>query len=259
MSDPAEPGEDRGEPLVPVDRWPGGAPDGGDASSPAADPAGDAPGSDVSGRLGDDHGAGPTSGEEPDPEGPPAFYFDFRDPESYLAAERVIRALPVATPWVPIDASRLPGPHAWDGFRCGDDASAARERIARTAAERGLQPVRWPAEVPFDSTRALRAAWYAKGLGRVVSFSLPAFRQAFAGGHDLSSEAFVLIAASASEMHPRAILQALERAPIAAALAAATDRAIERGVRTTPAVWTGDRVFHGDAGIDEAAAHLATR
>jgi 2-hydroxychromene-2-carboxylate isomerase len=266
VSGPAEPREDRGEPLVPVTRWAGGGPDPADGAAPSAASAGASPDdaagagpAQAAGRLGDDHGAGSTSGAEPDPEGPPAFYFDFRDPESYLAAERVIRTLPVATPWVPVDASRLPGPHAWEGFRCAADASAARERIARTAAERGLQPVHWPAEVPFDSTRALRAAWYAKGLGRVVSFSLPAFRQAYAGGHDLSSEAFVLIAASASEMHPRAILQALERAPIAAALEAATDRAIERGVRTTPAVWTGDRVFHGDDGVDEAAAHLAGR
>lgn len=228
---------------LPLRRWP--------ASSDAGQPAG-------GGRVGDDHGGGaPGDDGMPDPEGPPAFYFDFRDPDSYLAAERVMRALPVATPWVPIDAGRLPGPHAWEGFRCEADEQAARERIARVAAERGLQPLRWPVEVPFDSTLALRAAWYAKGLGRVVSFSLPAFRQAYAGGHDLATEAFVLISASAAEMHPRAVGQALRREPVIASLEQATARAIERGVRTTPAIWTGDRVFHGDGGIDEAARHLA--
>jgi len=236
--------DDAGTDALPVDHWPGG-------------------GADRVGRVGDDHGSATTNGGDadgvPDPEGPPAFYFDFRDPASYLAAERVIQTLPVATPWVPVDASRLPGPHAWEGFRCEHDEAAWREAIARTAAERGLQPLRWPIEVPFDSTLALRAAWYAKGLGRVVSVSLPAFRQAYAGGHDLSTEAYVLIAASAAEMHPRAVLQSLERGPIVDALTAATDRAVERGVRTVPAVWTGDRVFHGDAGVDEAAAALAAR
>jgi 2-hydroxychromene-2-carboxylate isomerase len=192
----------------------------------------------------------------PGDEGPPAFLFDFRDPESYLAAERVLSTLPVATPWVPIDSSRLPE-SSWGGFRCPADEEAARERIAATAADRGLQPVRWPAAVPFDSRLALLAAWYAKGIGRVVSFALPAFRQAYAGGHDLSAETHVLLAAAACEMHPRAVVQALGRSAVAAALDAATDRALAVGVRSTPAIWTGDRVFHGDAGLEEAAAHLA--
>ncbi|MFA4928735.1 MAG: DsbA family protein [Patulibacter sp.] len=189
-------------------------------------------------------------------EGPPAFYYDFRDPWSYLAAERVLQTLPVATPWVPIDASRLPGPHAWEGFRCAADQDAARERVAQVARERGLQPVRWPVEVPFDSRLALLAAWYAKGIGRVVSFSLPAFRQAFAGGHDLSTETYVLLAASACEMHPRAVVQAFGRPSVAAELDDATTRAIERGVQTVPAVWTGDRIFHGDDQLEAAAAYL---
>ncbi|MDO9407603.1 DsbA family protein [Patulibacter sp.] len=201
-----------------------------------------------------DHDAAPVPGDE----GPPAFFFDFGDPESYLAAERVLQTLPVATPWVPIDSSRLPE-STWSGSRGAEDEAAARARIEVTAAERGLQPVRWPATVPPDTRKALLAAWYAKGIGRVVSFSLPAFRQAFAGGHDLGSETPVLLAASACEMHPRAIVQAFGRPVIAAALDDATDRAIAAGVRRVPAIWTGDRVFHGDAGVDEAAAHLASR
>lgn len=239
--------------ALPLSQWSPGAPA---AEEPLEDPGGHDHGA---GHVGDDHGAGDADGDTPDPEGPPAFYFDFRDPESYLAAERVMRTIGVPAPWVPIDSSRLPGPHAWDGFRCASDLAAAQEDIERTAAGRGMQPVRWPVELPFDSTLALRAAWYAKGLGRVVSFSLPAFRQAYAGGHDLSTEAFVLISASAAEMHPRAVVQALGRAPVIDALAAATDRAIERGVTSTPAIWTGDRVFHGDAGVDEAAEFFAAR
>lgn len=202
-----------------------------------------------------DHDAAPTAADGV-PTRPPAFFFDFGEPEAYLAAERVLQTLPVATPWVPIDSSRLPG-STWGGFRCAEDEAAARERIEALAAERGLQPVIWPAVVPPDTRKALLAAWYAKGIGRVVSFSLPAFRQAFAGGHDLGTETPVLLAASACEMHPRAIVQAFGRPVIGAALDEATDHAIAVGVQRVPAVWTGDRVFHGDAGVDEAAAHLA--
>ena len=57
----------------------------------------------------------------------------------------------------------------------------------------------------------------------------------------------------------QAIVQAFGRPVIASALDDATDRAIAAGVRRVPAIWTGDRVFHGDAGVDEAAAHLAAR
>ena len=71
-----------------------------------------------------DHDAAPT----PDEQGPPAFFFDFGEPEAYLAAERVLQTLPVATPWVPIDSSRLPG-STWGGFRCAEDEAAARERL----------------------------------------------------------------------------------------------------------------------------------
>lgn len=210
------------------------------------------PGADEGTKRDHDHDAAPTPGDE----GPPAFFFDFGDPECYLAAERVLRTLPVATPWVPVDSSRLPE-RTWSGFADADDEATARERIEAAAAEYGLQPFVWPAVVPPDTRKALLAAWYAKGIGRIVSFSLPAFRQAFAGGHDLGTETPVLLAASACEMHPRAIVQAFERPVIAKALDDATDRAIAVGVRRVPAVWTGTEVFHGDAGVDEAAAALA--
>lgn len=217
---------------------------------------GDTPAADRTARD-HDHDAAPAPAHG-FPAHPPAFLFDFREPEAYLAAERVLRTMPVATPWVPIDSTRLPE-STWGGFRCEADEEAARERIESAAVGYGLQPVVWPRVIQPDTRKALLAAWYAKGIGRVVSFSLPAFRQAFAGGHDLSHETPVLLAASACEMHPRAIVQAFGRPVIAAALDDATDRAIAAGVRRVPAIWTGDRVFHGDAGVDEAAAHLAAR
>ena len=78
----------------------------------------------------------------------------------------------------------------------------ARAEIERRAQELGLQPVRWPDPYPFDSSLAMRAATYAKSIGRTVPFAQAAFRQAFAGGHSLEDPDFVLIAAAACEMHP---------------------------------------------------------
>jgi 2-hydroxychromene-2-carboxylate isomerase len=177
-----------------------------------------------------------------------AFYFDFASPDAYLAAERVLGVLPFAAEWIPIRA-----PRDWHAFRCATEEEIARAQVERTAAERTLQAVRWPPA--FDSEIALRAATFAKQIGRVVAFSLAAFRQAYAGGADLSDRDVVLIAASACEMHPRAVLQALERDAVARALDEATATAAARGVTDVPAVWTPDgRVLVGDAALDTVPA-----
>ncbi len=181
-----------------------------------------------------------------------AFYFDLRSPEAYLAAERVLQTLPVAAEWIPIRSAELDAADTWEGFRCAADRDAALERIARTAGERGLQPVRWPDPFPFDSEPALRAATYAKTTGRAVAFTLAAFRQAFAGGRPLD-ETTILLAGAACELHPRALQQAMGRDAVARRLGEATALAKARGVRDVPAVWLPDgRVLHGDAALDEA-------
>jgi 2-hydroxychromene-2-carboxylate isomerase len=191
------------------------------------------------------------------PEGP-AFYFDLANPECYLAAERVIGLLPVATEWIPITAAGLPGADSLEGFRCEADREAYFDRVARTAARRGLQPLVWPQPFPADSRFAMRVATYAKQIGRTVPFALAAFRQAFAGGRDLSVPDNVLIAAAACEMHPSAVLKAGDLRSVADRLVAATELARARGVHDVPAIWTPDgEVFHGDDALEQAAARLA--
>ena len=99
-------------------------------------------------------------------------------------------------------------------------------------------PVVWPDPFPFDSRLAMLAATFAKEGGRGVAFSLAAFRQAFLAGRDLSVVDNVLIAAAACELHPRAVLKALESDRVAEALDAATERARSLGVSGVPA-WIG--------------------
>ncbi|HEY0345782.1 MAG TPA: DsbA family protein [Solirubrobacteraceae bacterium] len=193
---------------------------------------------------------------EPDASGRPAFYFDLASPEAYLMAERVISLLPAAV-WIPVMAARLPGADSLDGFRCATDREAFFDRIERAAARRGLQPVRWPDPFPCDSAFAMRAATYAGHIGRVVAFSIAAFRQAFAGGRDLGAPDNVLIAAAACEMHPRAVLKGAAMRSIASALDQATALAERRGVRDVPALRLPDgRVFHGEDALDGVARAL---
>jgi 2-hydroxychromene-2-carboxylate isomerase len=101
------------------------------------------------------------------------------------------------------------------------------------------------------------AATYAKQIGRTVPFALAAFRQAFAGGRDLSVEENVLIAAAACEMHPAAVLKGARLRSIATHLDEATALAARRGVRVVPAVWLpGGEVLLGDDALDDAARAL---
>ena len=107
-----------------------------------------------------------------------------------------------------------------------------REEVERAAAA----PVVWPDAFPFDSRVAMLAATFAKETGRAVAFSLAAFRQAFQAGRDLSEVDNVLIAAAACELHPRAVLKALESDRVADALDAAGERARSLGVTEVPNV-----------------------
>jgi len=186
----------------------------------------------------------------------PAFYLDVAVPEAYLAAERILSLMPVPCEWIPVVDAELPG-GGWGAWRCAEEREIELSQFERTAAARGLQPVRWPAELPFDSSLALRAATYAKGAGKVVAFSLAAFRQAYAGGRDLSVEDDVAIVGAACEIHPRALLTGAATRGTGTSLARATALARERGVRSVPAVWVAGEVFHGDAELERAAAALA--
>jgi 2-hydroxychromene-2-carboxylate isomerase len=182
----------------------------------------------------------------------PAFYLDFAVPEAYLTAERILSVMPGPCEWVPVPAHELAG-GGWGAWRCAEEREIELSQLERTAFERRLQPVRWPAELPFDSTLAVRAATFAKGAGKTVAFSLAAFRQAYAGGRDLSVPDNVAIAGAACEIHPRALLQGAATRSVTARLEEATETARERGVRTVPAVWVEGEVFHGDDALERAA------
>jgi 2-hydroxychromene-2-carboxylate isomerase len=187
---------------------------------------------------------------------PASFYFDLSSPEAYLAAERVLRVLPRGAEWQPVLASGLAGAGRFDAFRCREEEEILRSELARRARELDLQPLRWPDPFPFDSALAMRAATYAKSIGRVVPFAQAAFRQAFAGGHSLGETDHVLIAAAACEMHPAAVLRGAGLRSVERELATQTARAAAAGIIDVPAVSVGERVFAGERALERAAAHM---
>jgi 2-hydroxychromene-2-carboxylate isomerase len=163
--------------------------------------------------------------------------------------------------WKPISFGHLIqtiGKTPWSMQPEGPDP-ADLEEIQRRAADRGLPEVKYPNGWPVEnySLTPIRAATYAKESGRVVSFSLAAFRQAFAAGRDLSDVDNVLLAAAACELHPNAVLKGIETRSVKDALKRATDEAIERGVTGVPTIAVGDELFWGDDRLEEAAKAAA--
>ncbi len=189
------------------------------------------------------------------------FYYDFGSPYAYLAAERIagLFAESGAEPpeWQPILLGALFKRFDRDSWGNGPGREEGMRTCEARAEDYGLPPIRWPDPWPPNSLFAMRAATFAKEIGRTVSFSLAAFRQAFAAGRDLGDRDNVLIAAAAAEIHPRALVAAAERDSLKSALREATDRAGDRGVRGVPAVVVNGDVYWGDDRLEEAAKAAA--
>src|SRR5919108_4205965 len=144
--------------------------------------------------------------------GRPVFYYDFSSPYSYLAAERINQILPAVPDWRPISFGHLLKETGRVPWSFTEERDAGMAECERRAAERGLPPIRWPPGWPRESYSLLplRAATFAKETGRVVAFSLAAFRQMFAAGRPLNETDNVLLAAAACELHPKAVLKGIE-------------------------------------------------
>ena len=190
---------------------------------------------------------------------PPAtFYFDLGSPYAYLAAERVSGLFTEAgleqPEWQPVLLGGLFGTFGRDSWANGPGRAAGIAEVERRAAAYGLPPLAWPEPWPGNTLFAMRVATFAKQTGRTVSFALAAFRQAFVAGRDLSEPDNVLIAAAACELHPRALLKAVETAGVKNALREATGRAGGLGVTGVPALVVDGKVFWGDDRLEEAVA-----
>jgi 2-hydroxychromene-2-carboxylate isomerase len=190
---------------------------------------------------------------------PTVFYYDLGSPYSYLSAERLQRVLPVMPVWQPILLGGIWQRSGGRSWGVTDEREAGQAEVERRAQEYGLMPVRWPEGWPNNTLKAMRAAVFAQSIGRAVAFSLAAFRQAFAGGRDLSEVDNVLIAAAACELHPNAILKAIETQSVKDKLREVTAEAYDRGVRGVPTIAVGDDLFYGYDRLEEAASALAGR
>ena len=191
----------------------------------------------------------------------PVFYYDLGSPYAYLAAERVnglfVEATGLPPVWQPILLGGLFARTGRDSWANGPDRAEGIAEVDRRASAYGLPPIRWPDPFPGNTLYAMRVATFAKEIGKAVSFASAAFRQAFAGGRDLTDPENVMIAAAACELHPRAVEQAASRDSVKARLREATDEAGDLGVFGVPSVVVDGEVFWGDDRLEDAAAASA--
>lgn len=190
----------------------------------------------------------------------PVFYYDFNSPYAWLAAERINGLLPIPPVWQPVSFGHIlqaTGREPWSFHEPTKGEGIAE--IERRCAERGLPAPRWIDGWPVEtySLLPLRAAIFAQAAGRTVSYSLAAFRQFFAAGRTLADLDNVLIAAAASELHPRAVTKGIDSRSVKDGLKTATQEAIERGVVGVPTVAVGEKLFWGDDQLENAAAELS--
>jgi 2-hydroxychromene-2-carboxylate isomerase len=186
----------------------------------------------------------------------PTFYFDLGSPYAWLAAERIHHVLPVAPLWQPILLGGIWQQTGGRSWAVTDQRDEGMREVERRAERYGLLPLKWPDNWPTNTLKAMRAATFAQQSGRTVAFALAAFRQAFAGGKDLSDVDNVLIAAAACELHPNAVLKGIELQSTKDRLRAATQEAYGFGVRGVPSVVVDGEVFWGDDRLEDAAAAL---
>ncbi len=183
---------------------------------------------------------------EPQPSGSIRFYFSFRSPYAWLAAERLesqlgdlgvpIERIPIfPTPGLfPNDPSALPEKQAYIG-----------QDIPRLAREQGLA-VRFPPSTDTDWPTPHAAFLGADQQGAGQAFMLEVFRKRFSEGLDVGDDAVIADAARRADLDPDAILAAARSSELRARTSDAWRLGVERdGIFGVPSFVFADRLYWG--------------
>ncbi len=178
-------------------------------------------------------------------------YFDFADPESYLAAERIPRACRASATSLTLEpvSSVVLG---------GAPVAPAAAVVERARALRVPLRVR----EPFDAEPCLRACLAVRdrsGQDAMAALAERFWHALWRDGLDLSA-ADALVRAAGGSGVPEAVLRAaLEDPRTGEMLQRVTRRAAQRGVRQLPAVQIEDELFVGLERVTAVEERLAGR
>lgn len=174
------------------------------------------------------------------------FYFSFRSPYAWLAAERLeaeLGDLGVAVELLPIYPTRDVFPN---------DPAAIPEKIAyivqdirRLTRERGLT-VRFPPPADPDWALSHAAMLHAQRHGNGHALMLELFRKRFTEGLDLGADAVIADAARAARLDPDAVVSAAHSDELRAQAAAGWRRGAERdGIFGVPSFVYAGKLYWG--------------
>lgn len=176
--------------------------------------------------------------------GAAVFFFALECPLSYLAAERLERALG-AIEWAPV-ISPL-GELCAPGIEC-DREQRAHERFEhaqRLAEQLGL-PLVEPERFPMESRRASRVAVFAAEDSRVHRFVLGISRMAYCGGFDIDDLGMIAEAAAGAGLDPDEAIRAADDPRYDLQIDSTTRGLDRRGVTGAPAIRIGTSWFEGE-------------
>jgi 2-hydroxychromene-2-carboxylate isomerase len=156
------------------------------------------------------------------------FYFSFRSPYAWIAAERLdqdLGDLGVAIERIPI----FPTPELFpnDPAALPNKVAYLLQDIPRLARANGLK-VRFPSAMDPDWALSHAAFLGAQELGNAHAFMLEVFRKRFSEGCDLGAEEVLADAAARAGLPPEAILEAAHSEPLRARASDAFRLGIER-------------------------------
>jgi 2-hydroxychromene-2-carboxylate isomerase len=199
---------------------------------------------DIAERLADRSRPGVTSAR---------FFFALDDPISYLAAERVERALG-AIEWVPVL-----GPLSQSGSEERQRLAGERLRLAEQEAERLGLPIVEPHRYPMDSRRAARAGCFAAESGAGGAFAIALLRLGFCGGFDISSAPVIEEAAAVSGIAGADAVAAAGDQRYDARIDATSRGLVLRGISSPPAIAIGSSFFEGSSAVFAAVSFSAAQ
>jgi 2-hydroxychromene-2-carboxylate isomerase len=174
------------------------------------------------------------------------FFFALGCPLSYLAAERVERALGDVE-WIPVLGAER-------------EADARdRMRLAESEAQILQLPLVEPHRFPMDSRKAARAAAFAADAGVGSTFALAVERLAFCGGFDISSDNVIEEAAAVAGLNPAEALAAARDPRLDLRLDATSRGLRARGIVSPPAINIAESWFDGIDCVLAAVSFSAAR
>lgn len=183
------------------------------------------------------------------------FFLALDDPLSYLAAERVERALgPIE--WVPVLG---PLSERQATGSADERVLLAQERMVLAEREATMLelPLVEPHPFPSDTRPAARAATFAAEAGSGAAFSMALMRLAFCGGFDIASEPVIEEAAAVAGLDAKEVVRAARDKRCDPRLDATSQGLRRRGVASPPAISVGTHWFDGPNVVIAALAFSA--